>query len=99
RRAEGVRRTAYQHAGERAEDLVDHAGGPANSCPRALDPGDGSGIERGGQAMYDFTYQKPGSVTDAAAMLAADADAKAMAGGMTLIPVLKQRLNKPSVVV
>jgi carbon-monoxide dehydrogenase medium subunit len=49
--------------------------------------------------MYDFTYQKPASVADAAAALAADADAKAMAGGMTLIPVLKQRLNKPSVVV
>ena len=31
--------------------------------------------------------------------LAADPDAKAMAGGMTLIPVLKQRLNRPSVVV
>ncbi len=31
--------------------------------------------------------------------LGADADAKALAGGMTLIPVLKQRLNKPSVVV
>jgi carbon-monoxide dehydrogenase medium subunit len=31
--------------------------------------------------------------------LSADPDAKALAGGMTLIPVLKQRLNKPSVVV
>jgi carbon-monoxide dehydrogenase medium subunit len=49
--------------------------------------------------MYDFAYQKPASVADASAVLAADADAKAMAGGMTLIPVLKQRLNKPSVVV
>ena len=49
--------------------------------------------------MYDFAYQKPGSVAAASAALAADADAKAMAGGMTLIPVLKQRLNKPSVVV
>jgi carbon-monoxide dehydrogenase medium subunit len=49
--------------------------------------------------MYEFAYQKPGSVADAAAVLTADADAKAMAGGMTLIPVLKQRLAKPSVVV
>ena len=49
--------------------------------------------------MYDFAYQKPGSVAEAAAVLAADAEAKAMAGGMTLIPVLKQRLNKPSIVV
>ena len=49
--------------------------------------------------MYDFAYQKAGSVADAAAALAADPDAKVMAGGMTLIPVLKQRLNKPSTVV
>jgi carbon-monoxide dehydrogenase medium subunit len=49
--------------------------------------------------MYDFAYQKPGSLADAVATLAADAEAKALAGGMTLIPVLKQRLNKPSTVV
>src|SRR5277367_4872909 len=49
--------------------------------------------------MYDFAYQKPASVSDAAAALAADPEAKAMAGGMTLIPVLKQRLNRPTVVV
>lgn len=49
--------------------------------------------------MYDFAYQKPGSVADAAKVLEADMEAKALAGGMTLIPVLKQRLNKPSVVV
>ena len=49
--------------------------------------------------MYDFAYQKPNSVADAAKVLGGDAEAKALAGGMTLIPVLKQRLNKPSVVV
>src|SRR5487761_2487601 len=49
--------------------------------------------------MYDFAYQKPNSVADAAKTLGGDAEAKALAGGMTLIPVLKQRLNKPSVVV
>jgi carbon-monoxide dehydrogenase medium subunit len=49
--------------------------------------------------MYDFAYQKPDSVADASAALAADAEAKVMAGGMTLIPVLKQRLNKPSTVI
>jgi carbon-monoxide dehydrogenase medium subunit len=32
-------------------------------------------------------------------LLGADDEAKALAGGMTFIPVLKQRLNKPSVVV
>ena len=45
--------------------------------------------------MYDFTYQKPSSLADAVKALSADPDAKALAGGMTLIPVLKQRLNKP----
>lgn len=49
--------------------------------------------------MYDFAYQKPGSLADAVKTLAGDAEAKALAGGMTLIPVLKQRLNKPSTVV
>ena len=49
--------------------------------------------------MYDFAYQKPGSVADAVRALGADAEAKLLAGGMTLIPVLKQRLNHPSVVI
>ena len=49
--------------------------------------------------MYDFAYQKPGSLADAVAALTSDADAKALAGGMTLIPVLKQRLAKPSTLV
>jgi carbon-monoxide dehydrogenase medium subunit len=49
--------------------------------------------------MYDFEYAKPSNVTDAVKALAADAEAKALAGGMTFIPVLKQRLNKPSAVV
>jgi aerobic carbon-monoxide dehydrogenase medium subunit len=49
--------------------------------------------------MYDFTYQKPGSLADAVNALKGDADAKALAGGMTYIPVLKQRLARPSAVV
>ena len=48
--------------------------------------------------MYDFAYEKPGNVADAVKMLGGE-DAKALAGGQTFIPVLKQRLNKPSVVV
>ncbi len=48
--------------------------------------------------MYDFAYQKPTSVPEAVKLLA-DPEAKALAGGQTLIPVLKQRLNKPSTVV
>jgi aerobic carbon-monoxide dehydrogenase medium subunit len=49
--------------------------------------------------MYDFAYEKPGSLADAVKALSADADAKALAGGMTYIPVLKQRLAKPSTIV
>ncbi len=49
--------------------------------------------------MYDFAYEKPGSLADAVKLLSADTDAKALAGGQTFIPVLKQRLNKPSTVV
>jgi aerobic carbon-monoxide dehydrogenase medium subunit len=49
--------------------------------------------------MHNFDYARPRSLAEAVKILADDADAKALAGGQTLIPVLKQRLNKPSVVV
>jgi len=49
--------------------------------------------------MYDFAYEKPAALADAVKALSADADAKPLAGGMTYIPVLKQRLAKPSLVV
>jgi carbon-monoxide dehydrogenase medium subunit len=48
--------------------------------------------------MYDFAYVKPASIAEAVRALG-EADAKALAGGQTLIPVLKQRLNRPSTVV
>lgn len=48
--------------------------------------------------MYDFAYTKPSTLADAVRALGGE-DAKALAGGQTLIPVLKQRLNRPSVVV
>lgn len=49
--------------------------------------------------MYEFEYVRANSVTDATAILNADPEAKALAGGMTFIPVLKQRLAKPTKVV
>ncbi len=49
--------------------------------------------------MHDFTYHAAGSLADAAARLAAGEDAVLMAGGMTLLPTLKQRLAQPSDVV
>ena len=49
--------------------------------------------------MYDFTYEKPSSLADAVRALGADPEAKALAGGQTFIPVLKQRLNRPSAII
>jgi len=49
--------------------------------------------------MYDFSYHKPSSVADAVKILAADPDARAVSGGMTLLPALKLRLNKPTALV
>lgn len=46
--------------------------------------------------MYTFDYARAASVADAVAALAADGDAKILAGGMTLLPTLKQRLAQPS---
>ena len=48
--------------------------------------------------MYPFTYHRPDSI-GAAAKLAADAEAKVMAGGMTLLPTMKQRLASPTAIV
>src|ERR1700689_5272136 len=49
--------------------------------------------------MYDFNYQKAKSVAEAASVLAKAAEGKLVAGGMTLIPTLKQRLAKPTALV
>jgi carbon-monoxide dehydrogenase medium subunit len=46
--------------------------------------------------MYEFEYQRPTSIQDAAARRAANEDASYLAGGMTLIPTLKQRLARPA---
>ena len=46
--------------------------------------------------MYNFDYQRPQSVADASKAIAGKDEAKLLAGGMTLIPTLKQRLAKPS---
>jgi len=45
--------------------------------------------------MYEFNYHKPASLADAAKLLGGE-EAKLVAGGMTLVPTLKQRLAKPS---
>ncbi len=45
--------------------------------------------------MYTFDIKTPSSVDDAKAALEANEDAQILAGGQTLIPVLKQRLAMP----
>src|SRR4051812_16032544 len=49
--------------------------------------------------MYDFAYHRPKTLAEATAALKGKPEARAMSGGMTLIPTLKQRLAKPSDVI
>ena len=46
--------------------------------------------------MQDFKYSRAKSLAEAAGTLKAAADGKFLAGGQTLLPVLKQRLASPS---
>jgi carbon-monoxide dehydrogenase medium subunit len=48
--------------------------------------------------MYAFDYTRPGSLADAIEAMK-DEEAKALGGGQTLIPTLKQRLAMPSILV
>jgi aerobic carbon-monoxide dehydrogenase medium subunit len=49
--------------------------------------------------MYQFAYHRPDNLSAAAAQLAADSDAKLLAGGQTLLPTMKQRLAAPSAII
>ncbi len=49
--------------------------------------------------MYNFEYHKAKNVADASAQITQKTEAKLVAGGMTLIPTLKQRLAKPTAVI
>ncbi|WBV41744.1 xanthine dehydrogenase family protein subunit M [Pseudoroseomonas cervicalis] len=49
--------------------------------------------------MYDFAYHKPSSIADAVKLLSEDPDAKPISGGMTLLPALKHRLNRPTALI
>lgn len=46
--------------------------------------------------MHTFDYHRPKTIAEATSQRAADPDASYLAGGMTLIPTLKQRLANPS---
>jgi carbon-monoxide dehydrogenase medium subunit len=49
--------------------------------------------------MYAFQYHRPQSVADAARLLAANSEAKLLAGGHTLLPTMKLRLASPKAIV
>jgi carbon-monoxide dehydrogenase medium subunit len=49
--------------------------------------------------MYETTYHRPSSVEEAVALFGKGKDAKFLAGGQTLLPVMKQRLAAPSDVI
>src|SRR4051812_45933676 len=49
--------------------------------------------------MYETNYHRPSSVDEAVTMFGKGSDAKYLAGGHTLIPVMKQRLASPSDVI
>ena len=46
--------------------------------------------------MYPFTYHQPDSLRQAASVAGKAEDAKFLAGGMTLLPTMKQRLASPA---
>jgi aerobic carbon-monoxide dehydrogenase medium subunit len=49
--------------------------------------------------MYNFTYHRPTTVRQAANLLAKNEEAKLLAGGHSLIPVMKQRLAGPTALI
>src|SRR5260221_14532172 len=49
--------------------------------------------------MYQTTYHRPSSVDEAAGLFAKGKESKYLAGGHTLLPVMKQRLASPSDVI
>lgn len=49
--------------------------------------------------MRPFAYHQPNAVPDAVGLLGAIADSKIVAGGMTLLPTIKQRLATPAALI
>ena len=49
--------------------------------------------------MKTFAYHKPNSISEAVALLANGAEGRPMAGGMSLLPTMKQRLAAPEALI
>ena len=77
------------HAGDRQCGVVG-AAARANTAP--------SGVIRR-EAMYNFTFHRPTTVRQAAGLLARNPEGKLLAGGHSLIPVMKQRLASPTALI
>lgn len=50
-------------------------------------------------SLPDFEYRRPATLAEALELLEQNPEAKALAGGQTLIPTLKQRLARPAMLV
>lgn len=50
-------------------------------------------------SVPDFAYRRPATLAEALDLLRSDPEARALAGGQTLIPALKQRMTRPSILV
>src|SRR5580698_3796298 len=64
---------------------------------RPIASGTPSTAEEG--TMYETTYHRASSIDDAVALFGKGKEAKFLAGGQTLLPVMKQRLSAPSDVI
>jgi aerobic carbon-monoxide dehydrogenase medium subunit len=49
--------------------------------------------------MYNFTFHRPTTVRQAAGLLSRNPEGKLLAGGHSLVPVMKQRLAQPSALI
>jgi len=49
--------------------------------------------------MYSFTYHRPATVRQAVSLLTKNEDAKLLAGGHSLLPVMKLRLARPTAII
>src|SRR3954469_9900714 len=54
---------------------------------------------KGGTKMYQTVYHRASSVDEAVSLFSKSSEAKFLAGGQTLLPVMKQRLTSPSDVI
>src|ERR1700687_2553703 len=75
---------------------IDRGGrqGDGEFRPRVTDIS-ATAISDQGLLMYEFKYHRPATVRQAANLLVKNEDAKVIAGGHTLLPVMKQRLASP----